>query len=115
MNEKSTNTPGIWIDPDDAPELSAADFDRADATWSIGGQPVSAELGKAAFGRALRKSANKQKISIALDADVLGWYKDQAGGRGYQTLINYTLRTAMQQQDVAETLRQVLREELQRI
>ena len=114
MNEKSTNTPGIWIDPDDAPELSAADFDRADATWSIGGQPVNAELGKAVFGRALRKSANKQKISIALDADVLSWYKDQAGGRGYQTLINSTLRTAMQQQDVAETLRQVLREELQR-
>ena len=114
MNEKSTNTPGTGIDPDDAPELSAADFDRADATWNIGGQPVSAELGKAAFGRALRKSANKQKISIALDADVLGWYKDQAGGRGYQTLINSTLRTAMQQQDLTETLRQVLREELQR-
>ena len=114
MNEKSTNTLGIWIDPDDAPELSALDFDRTDATRSIGGQPVSAELGKAACGRALRKSANKQKISIALDADVLGWYKDQAGGRGYQTLINSTLRTAMQQQDLTKTLRQVLREELQR-
>lgn len=35
-----------------------------------------------------------------------------AGDRGYQTLINETLKSSMHQADIAETLRQVIREEL---
>ena len=54
----------------------------------------------------------KQKINIALDPDVLAWFKQQAGGRGYQTLINAALRQAMQQSTIEETLRRVIREEL---
>ncbi len=34
---------------------------------------------------------------------MLAWYRSQAGGRGYQTLINATLR---------QVLREVIREEL---
>jgi uncharacterized protein (DUF4415 family) len=57
-------------------------------------------------------SMRKQKINITLDPDVVAWFKQQAGGRGYQTLINATLREAMQQKTIEETLRRVIREEL---
>ncbi len=57
-------------------------------------------------------SQKKQKINIALDPDVVAWFKQQAGGRGYQTLINATLREAMQKKTIEETIRQVIREEL---
>jgi hypothetical protein len=40
--------------------------------------------------------------------------KAKAGERGYQTLINDTLREAIQRSDLEETLRRIVREELQR-
>jgi uncharacterized protein (DUF4415 family) len=87
------------IDPenlDEAPILTEADFARA--AHRIGLKPV---------GR-------KTKINITLDPDVVAWYKAQAGGRGYQSLINATLREAMRGKQVADDLRQVVREELAR-
>jgi uncharacterized protein (DUF4415 family) len=57
-------------------------------------------------------SQKKQKINISLDPDVVAWFKEQAGGRGYQTLINAALREAMQKKKIEETIRQVIREEL---
>ena len=57
-------------------------------------------------------SQKKQKINIALDPDVVEWFKQQAGGRGYQTLINATLWEAMQKKTIGETIRQVIREKL---
>lgn len=54
----------------------------------------------------------KQKINITLDPDIVAWFKQQAGGRGYQTLINTTLREAMQKKTIEETIRRVIREEL---
>ena len=54
----------------------------------------------------------KQKINITLDPDIVAWFKQQAGGRGYQTLINATLREAMQKKTIEETIRKVIREEL---
>lgn len=54
----------------------------------------------------------KQKINITLDPDVVAWFKQQASGRGYQTLINATLREATQQKTIEETLRRVIRDEL---
>ena len=57
-------------------------------------------------------------ITIRLDTDVLNWFRNQvheAGGGNYQTLINEALRQYIQVQDAAleETLRKVIREELQ--
>jgi len=98
-------TPGEY---DDAPELT--DEDLARATWRIAGRQVTETEGRAAFGAVLKK----QKINITLDPDVLAWYRTKAGGRGYQTLINATLREAMRGQQVAETVRQVVREEMRR-
>lgn len=97
------------IQPDeyeDLPEL--ADADLARATWRIGCDIVSAEAGRSAFSAALKK----QKINLTLDPDVLAFFKQQAGGRGYQTLINATLREAMRAKSIEDTLRKVIREEL---
>ena len=82
-------------DLDEAPVWSPEDF--AQAVHRVGLQPAAMK---------------KQKINITLDPDVVAWFKQQAGGRGYQTLINATLREAMQQKTIEETLRRVIREEL---
>jgi uncharacterized protein (DUF4415 family) len=34
----------------------------------------------------------KRHVTMRLDADVLDWFKERAGGRGYQTEINRILR-----------------------
>ena len=62
----------------------------------------------------------KTRITIRLDDDVLAWFREQvhlAGGGNYQTLINDALREYIQQrrEPLEETLRRVLREELERI
>ena len=57
----------------------------------------------------------KQRITIMLDESVVKAYKAKAGGRGYQTLINDTLRRALEADSVKEALREVIREELHRV
>lgn len=91
---------------DDLPEITDKDLTRG--AWKIGGAVVSETEGKAAFSAALKK----QKINITLDPDVLVWFKQQAGGRGYQTLINATLRESMQKKTIEDVVRRVIREEL---
>lgn len=71
---------------DDYPELTQADFDRA--VFKVHGQTVD----KATWQAYVKQSTQKQRISINLDADIIAYFKAQAGGRGYQTLINQTLR-----------------------
>jgi len=62
----------------------------------------------------------KTRITIRLDDEVLAWFRKQvhiAGGGNYQTLINEALRQHIQQsrEPLEETLRRVVREELERI
>ena len=47
-----------------------------------------------------------------LDDAVVQALKARAGGRGYQTLINETLRRGFQADAVKEALREVIRKEL---
>ncbi|MDP1651275.1 MAG: BrnA antitoxin family protein [Rhodocyclaceae bacterium] len=54
----------------------------------------------------------KKRVTLYLDAALVERFKNLAGERGYQTLINETLKSSVQQNDIAETLRQVIREEL---
>lgn len=54
----------------------------------------------------------KTRITIMLDDAVLQAYKTLAGGRGYQTLINETLRRGLEIDAMKNALRQVIREEL---
>jgi uncharacterized protein (DUF4415 family) len=69
-------------------------------------------------GALVPASSTKTRITIRLDTDVLNWFRNQvheAGGGNYQTLINEALRQHTQAQDAVleDTLRKVIREELQ--
>ncbi len=61
----------------------------------------------------LQSELNKTRITICLDEAIVKAYKAKAGGRGYQTLINETLRRGLEADSVKEMLREVIREELQ--
>ena len=63
---------------------------------------------------------DKVRITIQLDADIMQWLKDEvqrAGGGNYQTFLNAALRQYIesQKEPLEETLRRVIREELQAI
>ena len=83
---------------DDSPELNAAQFSKL--------KPLREVLPDLDFG--------KQRITIMLDTTVINAYKAKAGGRGYQTLINETLRRGLLADSVKDALREVLREERSR-
>jgi uncharacterized protein (DUF4415 family) len=54
----------------------------------------------------------KKRVTLYLDAALVERFKRIAGDRGYQTLINETLKSSVHQADLADTLRQVIREEM---
>ena len=56
----------------------------------------------------------KRRVTIMLDEPIIEHFKALAGERGYQTLINETLRQALRQEAVEEGLRRVIREEMAR-
>ena len=62
----------------------------------------------------------KTRITIRIDTDIVEWFRRQvhaAGGGNYQTLINDALREHLErrQENLEDTLRRVLREEMQRM
>jgi len=91
---------------DEAPALSQANFDRAG--FRIGKQKVS----RSEWQTAVRARVAKQRISIMLDAPIIARYKAIAGERGYQTLINDTLRRAVEGEQFVQDMRNAIREEL---
>ncbi len=66
-------------------------------------------LRKRAAGRVLQP---KKRVTLYLDVSVIEHFKRLAGERGYQTLINETLASALAQADIEATIRKVIREEL---
>jgi len=83
------------IDLSDIPEVTAEQM--AQATLRVGGRPVS---------------KGKIRVNIYLDAEIVEYFKVQAGGRGYQTLINEALKESIRSQGIETMLRRVIREEL---
>jgi len=75
------------IPEDDYPEISVEDMSRA--SYRIGMKDVTREKWHAAV------NAKKQRINIVLDASIVDWFKAQAGDRGYQILINETLKQSI--------------------
>lgn len=68
-------------------------------------------------GPVIETPKGKTRITIRLDRDILGWFRNQAvatGGGNYQTLINIALREFMnsKRESLEETIRHVIREEL---
>jgi uncharacterized protein (DUF4415 family) len=56
----------------------------------------------------------KRRINIFLDSATLEYFKSKAGGRGYQTLINETLKQAMRAESLEAVVRKTIREELRK-
>ena len=83
-------------DRDEYPKVTQADLDRA--TFRVG----------------LKPAPRKQRITISLDTNLIEYFKAKAGKRGYQVLINEILRQAKEHEDLEDTLRRVIREELRR-
>ena len=70
-------------------------------------------------GPATKVPPGKTRITIRLDNDILGWFRSRvhaAGGGNYQTMINDALREFVDREpeDLEDTLRRVVREELER-
>lgn len=71
-----------WVDPDDAPGLTAADLARADVY-------VGERLVRRGRGRP-RSPAPKQQVTVRLDAALLDALR--ATGPGWQTRLNEAVR-----------------------
>ncbi len=107
---KRTSTIKMSATSDDvAPKLTQQHFERA--RFRIGGRDVK----RAEWQSAVRARVGKQRISIMLDAPVVEHYKAVAGERGYQTLINDTLRRAVEGAHFVADMRSAIREELTRL
>ncbi|NWH05416.1 BrnA antitoxin family protein [Desulfobacter latus] len=86
---------------DEYPEVTQADFDRA------------------VLRQGLKPVEKKQRITIMLDAGVISYFKSKAGKKGYQTLINESLKKIIaedqtDQPNLENMLRKVIREELEK-
>ena len=103
---KQTSMPRMPDTSDTAPKLTQADFDRA--RFRLGGK----EIGRAEWQTAVRARVAKLRINIMLDAPIVDHFKALAGDRGYQTLINDTLRRVIESGHLEADLRRVIREEL---
>ena len=57
---------------------------------------------------------NKQRVNIYLDSAIIEHFKTMAGDRGYQTLINDTLKQSLQAESIEATIKKTIREELRR-
>ena len=83
MNVKPTEPGSEWIDPDDAPEWTDEMFDRADLYH-----------GEVLIRRGLPPQAHsKRQVTLRLSAEVIEHFK--AGGPGWQTRIDDTLKRAI--------------------
>jgi len=103
---KSTSSTKMLATSDDAPKLSQADFDRA--RLRVAGKDVSL----AVWQSSVRGRVNKQRVNIMLDVPVVEHFKALAGERGYQTIINDTLRRVIETGMLEADLRRIIREEL---
>ena len=76
------------------------------------------DFSNAVRGPVVRIPPGKTRITIRLDEEVINWFKAKVhamGGGNYQTLMNAALRAhiASEREPLEETLRRVVREELQ--
>ena len=110
MKRTSATKTSASIDPDEAPPLTP-DFWK-NAKYRVAGKNVTKAEWQQAARAQLGEVLGKKRISIMLDAAIIEHFKTMAGDRGYQTLINETLKKAVSGQALASELRMVVREEL---
>ena len=107
MNKKSTSKDS-QTDWERINTMKDEDIDLSDIPKATEDQMARAEL--RIGGKPVPKS--KVRVNIFLDASIVAYFKTQAGGRGYQTLINEALKENIRHQDIETILRRVIREEL---
>jgi uncharacterized protein (DUF4415 family) len=75
---------------------------------------ITPEMARKGVFRVNRKpvARSKTRLTMYLDTALVEYFRAKAGSRGYQTLINETLKQAIQQENLEGTLRRVLREEV---
>ena len=110
--ERVDSTPGADEPDDDSPELTEEDFAKMRPASEVLPRIMGAELATEMLNR---PTPGKQRITIMLDEAVINAYKAKAGGRGYQTLINETLRRSLETDNIKEVLREVIREEVRAV
>jgi uncharacterized protein (DUF4415 family) len=93
MQTKNASTSPLWVDPDDAPQLTEAMLD--DAEFFRGDAFVRRGPGRP------RSDAPKEQISVRLDPDVLA--KLREAGPGWQSQINALLRSALRLDEAQKT------------
>jgi uncharacterized protein (DUF4415 family) len=96
MNARLLNTAQPWVDPDDAAELTATDFERG--VWSIGDKIVTKEVAQASIAKRVGRPLVEMKrpvVSIRLEPYILEHLR--ASGKGWQTKVNALLREAIEQ------------------
>lgn len=91
MPAKRKDTKPAWIDPDDAPEWTEADFERA-ARYH-GDRLVEPAKGTLTRRGRPRLENPKQQVTIRLDRDVVDSLR--ASGAGWQSRVNEILRKAV--------------------
>ena len=88
LDDKHTDLSGI-------PEIT--DVQMAQAALRVGSKTVT---------------KGKARVNMYLDAAIVAYFKVQAGGRAYQTLINKALKDSIRAHDLEATLRPIIREEI---
>jgi uncharacterized protein (DUF4415 family) len=99
-----TKTPATF--DDEAPKLTQAAFDGA--KLRVAGRDAN----RAEWQTAVRARVGKLRVNIMLDAPIVEHFKALAGNRGYQTLINDSLRRLIEAGHLEADLRRIIREEL---
>jgi uncharacterized protein (DUF4415 family) len=83
------------IDLSDIPQVTEEQMVRA--KLRVGGKPVP---------------KGQVHVALLLDAEVIAYFKAQAGEENYQSLINEALKARIREQDLETIVRRVVREEL---
>lgn len=97
MSKSSSSAMQAFTDPDDAPQVTQADLDKA--VLRVGLEPVSRE---------------KVQVEMSLDPGIVQFFKNRAAGRSYQTLIQEALAEYVRGRTLESIVRQTIREELRR-
>ena len=91
MPESNTNTESSWIDPDDAPEWTDDQFDRAEIR--DGGKVIRPANGTLTRPGRPKSESPKKQVTLRLDQAVLD--KLREGGPGWQSRANEILKKAV--------------------
>jgi len=90
MPEKKRNSRRSWVDPDDAPEWTDDQWDRAEIR--IGDKVIRPANGTLTKPGRPKSAWPKQSIHLRLSPDVLSYFRKT--GPGWQTRIDDALRKA---------------------